>query len=83
MEPEKKDVWEKELDDIWSDHWEFYTTNDQKRNKDIIKSFIKTHFISKAELREKINKLPQWKSKEFPDPTVYLSDLLDLLTQEK
>lgn len=76
VEPEKKDVWKLE-------NWEKKCPKCRRTLPDSFIKKLRTHFIPRAEVVERIDKLEPklWdaKGKEF----VPKSDLLDLLTQEK
>lgn len=85
MEPEKKDVWEEKFEQIFDEGW---TGDGDAPNIENIKSFIKTHFIPRAEVVEKIEE-KKYKGQFAHDGDIYspneinklFDDLLDLLTQ--
>lgn len=87
MEPEKKDVWE-ELDFFTKDMVIGILSGDKNSpvfvNNDLemprLKNFIRTHFISKEDVADKI----KIKFNGYGGRLGFTqSDLLDLLTQEK
>lgn len=82
-EPEKKDVLEAEFDEKFEGYWRGQSIPDE------IKFFIKTHFIPRAEVVEKLKGMKFLVYDEFSpeaDLSIYnkaIDDLLDLLTQGK
>lgn len=76
MEPEKKDVWE--LFDEENEAGHFMTEHGHPNIKKL-KSFIKTHFIPRAEVVEKANKIAYLSDDLGGGKAVPLDDLLDLI----